>query len=567
MVVVGACYNNAVVGSGAGGSSFISGYTGCDAIEEGSTSDNIIHTGNSMHYSGMSFIDGKMIGGNSSMPTQDGTSTMTGNSGNGYAKITFISSLSSDSSLKSLKVDKGTMVEEFNSEVHEYTVKLAEDEYIVNFELETNDPLAIIDEKDYINVTVPAGNSRHRINVYAQDGSRTIYYINFEREANSFGYIDGITVNNKYYKFISGIYNYDIVLPYDEDELVEISAESLRPSQKIQGTGTFLLNNNIYKADINVVSEDKASNTTYNLKIRKENSNKLKYLAIAGIELSPKFSPDVEEYELNIVNTITKIDLSATAYDSTSTVTINGTDNIPEGESTITITVSNTNLSEDKVYKIKVNSTSEIVQDYAATGSYEEFTTAFNGKYKIELWGAQGDVDNVSTSFGAYTSGEISLKRGNSLFVYVGESGANGGYNGGGGQYSYHTGGGATDVRLISGLWNNSESLRSRIMVAAGGGGHYGYSPLTYSGSGGGLTGYGGTAHPSVSYRGNGASQTAGGTGSKQNGGFGYGGTNGAYTDGHIGGGRRWWLLWRWWNYLALSRWWWFIIYIRTHWM
>nr|MBP3258668.1 prepilin-type N-terminal cleavage/methylation domain-containing protein [Bacilli bacterium] len=51
-----------VAGGGAGGSGYIGGVT-----------------------------DGQTIAGDASMPTHDGTSTMTGNAGNGYAKITFIS--------------------------------------------------------------------------------------------------------------------------------------------------------------------------------------------------------------------------------------------------------------------------------------------------------------------------------------------------------------------------------------------------------------------------------------------------------------------------------------------
>lgn len=558
MEVAGGCYNPSVVGSGAGGSSFISGFTGCDAIEEASTVDNILHTGKSMHYSGISFIDMKMIGGNSSMPTYNGTSTMSGNSGDGHAKITYISTASSDSSLKLLKPDIGVMTEEFSPEVHEYTIKLKEDEFIVNFEIETNDPLASVDASEYINVIVPSGTSRHKINVYAEDGTRTQYIINFEREASSYKHIDGITVNGKYYEFISGKTNYEIVLPYDAEDLVEISADYIRPSQKIEGLGTFLLRNNKYETDIKVTAEDKSGSTTYHIKIIKENTNKLKYLAIAGITLTPEFSPDIEEYNVNIVSTIKDFDISVTPYDTTSKVKIVGDKNIPEGESKLTITVSNTNLEEDKVYTININSKAEITEDYTATGDYETFTTSFNGKYKIELWGAQGEVSSVNTSFGAYTSGEINLKRGENLFLYIGKSGANGGYNGGGGRFntvtSSRTGGGATDVRLISGLWNDTTSLRSRIMVAAGGGGHSGYNPATYSGSGGGLTGYGGTAHPSVGYRGNGASQTAGGSGSYQTGGFGYGGANNKYSDGHIGGGRRRRLL-RWWrNNLAFTR-------------
>lgn len=78
------------VASAGGGSSFISGYDGCDAIDESSTSSNIIHTGQSIHYSNKEFISPIMKAGNEEMPTQNGTSTMTGNTGNGYAKITFI---------------------------------------------------------------------------------------------------------------------------------------------------------------------------------------------------------------------------------------------------------------------------------------------------------------------------------------------------------------------------------------------------------------------------------------------------------------------------------------------
>lgn len=87
--------------SGGGGSSFISGHSGCDAIKEESTDNNIIHTDQSIHYSGYRFIDTEMIDGNgynwtnvkgeyTEMPSHDGKSTIVGNSGNGYARITLI---------------------------------------------------------------------------------------------------------------------------------------------------------------------------------------------------------------------------------------------------------------------------------------------------------------------------------------------------------------------------------------------------------------------------------------------------------------------------------------------
>ena len=90
--------------------------------------------------------------------------------------------------------------------------------------------------------------------------------------------------------------------------------------------------------------------------------------------------------------------------------------------------------------------------------------------------------------------------------------------------------GGATDVRLVGGSWDNPEGLASRLIVAAGGGGG-GSTSAAYSGDAGGLTG--------STSRGNngtvivaGATQTAAGP----LGGFGYGGSS-SYAGGGGGGG------------------------------
>jgi hypothetical protein len=291
------------------------------------------------------------------------------------------------------------------------------------------------------------GKSNHRINVVAPDGSRTQYTINFERDANSANYIEGITVNDKYYKFSEGKNDYKIILPYDEQDIVEISADYIRPSQKIEGLGTFLMKNNIYETDIKVTSEDKSTNT-YHIEIVKENSNLIKRLEIAGINLDPEFDKETYNYNIEILSSMKNVDLSISTYDASSTVTVTGNDNIPTGTSKIEIRVSNPNLVEDKVYTINVTSRDEIWEDFNATGDYQVFTAGFNGTYKMELWGAQGEGGSNATGFGAYTSGEMKLKKGEKLYVYVGKSGKNGGYNGGGVTYTSNRGGGASDIRL-----------------------------------------------------------------------------------------------------------------------
>ena len=75
-------------GTGGGGSSFISGHTGCNAISSTSTSTNIVHTGQPNHYSGYVFTNTVMKAGNESMPSPTG-GTETGHGGNGYCKITW----------------------------------------------------------------------------------------------------------------------------------------------------------------------------------------------------------------------------------------------------------------------------------------------------------------------------------------------------------------------------------------------------------------------------------------------------------------------------------------------
>ena len=74
------------VSSGSGGSSFISGHSGCNAIT--SITDRT-HTGQPNHYSGMIFSNTVMTAGNASMPNPDG-GTQTGHGSSGVAVITFL---------------------------------------------------------------------------------------------------------------------------------------------------------------------------------------------------------------------------------------------------------------------------------------------------------------------------------------------------------------------------------------------------------------------------------------------------------------------------------------------
>ena len=80
----------------------------------------------------------------------------------------------------------------------------------------------------------------------------------------------------------------------------------------------------------------------------------------------------------------------------------------------------------------------------------QEYIVPTTGWYKIELWGSSGS----NGSKGAYTSGVTKLNEGDILYFYIGKANT----------------GKETDVRVENGLYNDSYSASTRIMVAAGGG-------------------------------------------------------------------------------------------------
>jgi hypothetical protein len=191
-------------------------------------------------------------------------------------------------------------------------------------------------------------------------------------------------------------------------------------------------------------------------------------------------------------------DAGATALDDVDgnvTSKITTTSNVSTatiGTYTVTYTVKD-NANNTATITRAVNVIAKIFT-YSYTGNYQTFTVPRTGNYKIELWGASGSSVSVYSDTygrGAYTNGVISLIENSNLYIYVGQIGLNySAFNGGG--YGESGGGGATDIRLISGIWNNFDSLKSRIMVAAGGGGGvYNGQPYqgTQRGDGGALNG------------------------------------------------------------------------------
>ena len=202
------------------------------------------------------------------------------------------------------------------------------------------------------------------------------------------------------------------------------------------------------------------------------------------------------------------------------------------------------------------------VWEFSYSGEGKQWVVPVAGTYTIECWGASGGNAKItlnattgawvsSVGCGGYVSGSITLSN-QTLFVYAGQQGnaydhysSSYMFNGGGyanklsGGQCGSCGGGATDIRTTNGTWSTANSLNSRIMIAAGGGGCSGtaYQGYTYGSCAGGLNGYNGYG-VYASYdtnQGKGASQSGGGaagTKFEQS----QAGTSGSLGKGGIGG-------------------------------
>ena len=172
---------------------------------------------------------------------------------------------------------------------------------------------------------------------------------------------------------------------------------------------------------------------------------------------------------------------------------------------------------EEYEKKLEEYNTAHPNKNYEYTGKEEIYVVPEDGTYKLETWGAQGGSYNETYhgGYGGYSSGYITLKKGDKLYINVGGQGSyigpyntgQGGYNGGGSILLTHsdgnekraTGGGATHISLKSGLLSTLENSKDDILIVSGGGGATQVNSAILDrgwgigGSGGGISGSAGT--------------------------------------------------------------------------
>lgn len=132
----------------------------------------------------------------------------------------------------------------------------------------------------------------------------------------------------------------------------------------VTGTSTDKVNGYVwYRVNYNGTTKYVASNLLTNTKPEentddKSNNTNLKTLTIEGVTLTPEFSPQTTVYNVEVGKDITKLNIKAEPEDEKSTISIQGNDELKDGENVVSISVS----AEDgtiKIYEIKVTKNTE----------------------------------------------------------------------------------------------------------------------------------------------------------------------------------------------------------------
>lgn len=116
---------------------------------------------------------------------------------------------------------------------------------------------------------------------------------------------------------------------------------------------------------VNVTSEDGSSTRTYNLTVHRGetgyNSSKLASLSFGEYTLTPAFSADTLEYNLTVPNNVTSVSsiLNYVLEDTNAQETLEGFDDLVEGENKATITIVSVNEDKTTTYTINIKRMSD----------------------------------------------------------------------------------------------------------------------------------------------------------------------------------------------------------------
>lgn len=212
--------------------------------------------------------------------------------------------------------------------------------------------------------------------------------------------------------FASDIYQYYLTTLQDISS-VEVLATSENPNATIEITGNNNLKQGLNDIIIKVISEDKTKESVYKITITKTtdleaaNTN-LETLAIEDVLLNPPFYTNITNYNIEVSNKVTSLNILAIPENEQGTTQIIGNENLKEGNNQIKIVVTAPNGYTKREYIITVyKRNSEEEQKYQE--QQKSKLDSLEEAYKIENNKELNSENNISEE-------EISSKN---IIIYI----------------------------------------------------------------------------------------------------------------------------------------------------
>lgn len=156
--------------------------------------------------------------------------------------------------------------------------------------------------------------------------------------------------------FSKDIYEYDLTIGNEIND-IEVLAVSENPNATVEITGNHNLKQGLNDIIIKVISEDKTSESMYKISVTKtENAElantNLETLAIENVLLNPPFYTNITNYEIEISNDTTSLNILAVPENEQGTIQIIGYENLQEGNNLISVIVTAPNGITTREYTI-----------------------------------------------------------------------------------------------------------------------------------------------------------------------------------------------------------------------
>ena len=158
--------------------------------------------------------------------------------------------------------------------------------------------------------------------------------------------------------FSPEIYEYYLTIPTNIQE-IEVLAISENPNATIQITGNTNLQNGLNIIRIQVISLDKTQSNTYTIQVTKTDDTELantnlEILAIENVLLVPPFNNSCTNYQVQIANEQSDLNVLAIPENERAIVTVTGKDNLKEGNNLLEIVVTAPNGFSKKKFQVEV---------------------------------------------------------------------------------------------------------------------------------------------------------------------------------------------------------------------